>query len=339
VPTAQDQRGLADTVRMAELAIADFTSLPFPTDVAEVGAVRRAQWVEANVSALPPLLDPVAVKLAEAMQDLHGGTDPMPAGMEGSAELLQMVMGRMVPLLFGAQVGSALGYLGQRVLGQYDLALPRPTGSVLFVVPNIARFEREWSLEPREFRAWVALHEVTHRFEFAQPWVRVHFVRLVTDLVEHAEVDLSSLERRLEGMDISNPEALADLTEGMGNLFGEASDGEQRLRIARVQAFMAAAEGYGDHVMEGLGRKMLTSVSQIEEALRRFREGRPADRALEQLLGLEMKIEQYRQGKEFCARVSELTDEATLARMWGSPDSLPSMPELEEPTLWLARMA
>src|SRR2546421_6373134 len=137
VPTAQDQRGLADTVRMAELAIADFTSLPFPTDVAEVGAVRRAQWVEANVSALPPLLDPVAVKLAEAMQDLHGGTDPMPAGMEGSAELLQMVMGRMVPLLFGAQVGSALGYLGQRVLGQYDLALPRPTGSVLFVVPNI----------------------------------------------------------------------------------------------------------------------------------------------------------------------------------------------------------
>ena len=339
VPTAQDQRGLADTVRMAELAIADFTSLPFPTDVAEVGAVRRAQWVEANVSALPPLLDPVAVKLAEAMKGLQGGAEPMPPGMEGSAELLQMVMGRMVPLLFGAQVGSALGYLGQRVLGQYDLALPRPTGSVLFVVPNIARFEREWSLEPREFRAWVALHEVTHRFEFAQPWVRGHFVGLVTDLVEHAEVDLSSLEHRLEGMDISNPEALADLTEGMGNLFGEASDGEQRLRIARVQAFMAAAEGYGDHVMEGLGRKMLTSVSQIEEALRRYREGRPADRALEQLLGLQMKIEQYRQGKAFCARVSELTDEATLARMWGSPDSLPSMPELEEPTLWLARMA
>jgi hypothetical protein len=25
--------------------------------------------------------------------------------------------------------------------------------------------------------------------------------------------------------------------------------------------------------------------------------------------------------------------------MWGSADSLPSMPELEEPTLWLARMA
>jgi uncharacterized protein (DUF2342 family) len=37
--------------------------------------------------------------------------------------------------------------------------------------------------------------------------------------------------------------------------------------------------------------------------------------------------------------VTELTDEATLARMWDSAESLPSMPELEEPSLWLARMA
>jgi coenzyme F420 biosynthesis associated uncharacterized protein len=338
-PTDEDQRNLAETVRMAELAIADFTSLPFPTDVADVAAFRRAQWVETNVGALRPLLDPVARKLGEAMKGLQGDTVPLPPGVEGSAELLEMVMGKMVPLLLGAQVGSALGYLGQRVLGQYDLALPRPTGSLYFVIPNIARFEQEWSLEPREFRAWVALHEVTHRFEFAQPWVRDHFVRLVTDLVEHADIDLSSLERRLEEMDLSNPDALGDLTESMGSLFGQASNQEQRLRVARVQAFMASAEGYGDHVMESIGRTMLKSFSQIEEALLRYREGRPADRALEQLLGLEMKMEQYRFGMAFCAKVSELTDEATLARMWGSPDSLPSMPELEEPTLWLARMA
>ena len=35
----------------------------------------------------------------------------------------------------------------------------------------------------------------------------------------------------------------------------------------------------------------------------------------------------------------ELTDEATLARMWDSAEALPSMPELEEPRLWLARSA
>ena len=102
---------------------------------------------------------------------------------------------------------------------------------------------------------------------------------------------------------------------------------------------MAAAEGYGDHVMESLGRKMLSTYPQIEEALRRYREGRPGDQALERLIGLEMKREQYRLGREFCERVTSLTGEATLARMWESAEALPSLPELEEPTLWLARMA
>jgi putative hydrolase len=139
-------------------------------------------------------------------------------------------------------------------------------------------------------------------------------------------------------MDLSNPEAMSGAFEDMGNLFGQASTPEQRLRIARVQAFMAAAEGYGDHVMEGLGRTMLPSFTRIEEALRRYRDGRHADQALEQLLGLEMKSEQYRLGKEFCARVVELTDQTVLARMWDDVESLPSMPELEEPMLWLARM-
>jgi coenzyme F420 biosynthesis associated uncharacterized protein len=207
------------------------------------------------------------------------------------------------------------------------------------VIPNIVGFEQDWSLDRREFRLWVALHEVTHRFEFARPWAREHFLTLVRDLIEHAELDLDGLQRQLEGMDLSNPEAMTEAFEGVGNLFGQATDTEQRLRINRVQAFMAAAEGYGDHVMDALGGRLLPSFARIEEALKRYREGRAADRALEQLIGLEMKLEQYRLGKSFCGRVVELTDEATLARMWGSADSLPSMPELEEPTLWLTRMA
>ena len=40
-------------------------------------------------------------------------------------------------------------------------------------------------------------------------------------------------------------------------LFGVSSDPEQRLKLARVQAFMAAAEGFGDHVTEVLERKLL----------------------------------------------------------------------------------
>jgi coenzyme F420 biosynthesis associated uncharacterized protein len=337
-PTEQDRRLLADTVRAAELAVADFTGLAVPGDLADVQAFRRSQWVEANARGLRDLIEPLASKLATAIGEAQGEL-PIPAEAEASPNLMEMMSRQMMPLLLGAQVGAVLGYLGQRVLGQYDLAVPHPSGSLYFVVPNIARFEREWSLRPVEFRAWVALHEVTHRFEFARPWVRQHFLSLVRDLIEHAELDLSGLEQRMEGLDLGNPDALQEAFEGMGNFLGRASDPEQRLRIARVQSFMAIAEGYGDHVMESLGRRMLSTYPQIEEALRRFREDRHGDQALERLLGLEMKQEQYRLGGQFCTKVAELTDEATLGRVWESPEALPSMPELEEPTLWLARMA
>ena len=55
-------------------------------------------------------------------------------------------------------------------------------------------------------------------------------------------------------------------------------------------------------------------------------------------MGIELKLEQYEAARSFCRRVSELTGEETLAKMWESAASLPSMPELEEPTLWLSRM-
>jgi putative hydrolase len=337
-PTDEDRRMLADTVRAAELAVADLTALPSPTDLAEVQAVRRAKWVEASIEGLRPMLEPMAQKVTAALAETRGTT--LPLDVAGTPnEMLELLMDKMVPLLLGTQVGSALGALGQRVLGLYDLAVPRTGPRLLFVISNIATFEREWSLDVREFRAWVALHEVTHRFEFAQPWVHPHALQLVTDMVEHATIDLAGLQDRMEGMDLANPNALSDAFEGLGSLFGQAADDEQRLRIARVQAFLAAAESYGDHVHEALAAKMLPSSTRIEEAVLRFREGRPADRALEQLLGVEMTPEQYRLGRDFCARVVALTDLATLSRMWGSADSLPSMPELDEPTLWLSRMA
>jgi uncharacterized protein (DUF2342 family) len=50
-----------------------------------------------------------------------------------------------------------------------------------------------------------------------------------------------------------------------------------------------------------------------------------------------MKREHYEAGGRFCDTVVGPADEATLARMWGEPDTKPSSPEVEEPRLWLAR--
>lgn len=348
-PTDEDARHVQEAVRLAELQVGQFTGLAPPTDVASVRAVRRAEWVQANIESLRDLLEPAAERVGEAITKAQQeaasslGSDAPETdepGIAGMAAQLQEAMGQLSPLLLGAQVGQVLGYLGQRVLGQYDIAVPRSgPGSMLFVIPNIAAFERDWSLPQTDFRTWVALHEVAHRFEFAQAWTHSHFRTLLDDFLSTLEFDVGGIQERLAGLDISDPEAMQQAMESGPGLFGTVLDAEQRIKLGRIQAFMAAAEGYGDHLMHALGERLLPSYGRIEEAMRRYRESEQADPVFERLLGIEMKRDQYRLGLAFCDTVADLTDEATLSTMWSSPEALPSMPEIEEPRLWLARSA
>ena len=335
-PSDEDRRGFEDAVRVAELQVAGFTGLEAPSDIPKVEAVRRGQWVQANIEGLRALLEPAATKIGDAIATAQREAMPEQA-QAGVAQLL----GQLSPLLLGAQVGTVLGTLAQQVLGQYDIAVPRPdgAGSLLFVVPNIARIEKDWSLDPTEFRTWIAIHEVTHRFEFARPWALKRFRELIDDFTSTLTLDLDELQLRLASLDPSNPEGMQEMLAGQENLFGAVMDDEQRLKLGRIQAFMTAAEGYGDHVMHALGAQMLPSYARIDEAMRRYRETEQVDPVFERLLGIEVKREQYRLGRAFCDTVVELTDETTLARMWDSAEALPSMPELEEPRLWLARSA
>jgi putative hydrolase len=333
-PGGDDLRTFEETVRAAELHVAELTGLPQPADVLKVEVTRRAQWVEGAIRDLKDLVEPSAARMGQAFSTMEQPEGEQLPPMAGA------VLQQVVPLLLGAQAGTAFGVLAQRALGRYEVPIPRPSAEgVGFVVPNVAAFERDWSLPPVEFRAWVALHEVVHRFQFSRPWVRAHVLGLLRDYASNLTVDMGQLMERLQGLDPTNPEALQDLMRQGDDLLTPQLDGEQRLQLARVQSFLAASDGYGDHVTRALGRQMLTVADRIEEAVRRSREGEAGDPVFERLLGIEMTREQYEQGERFCETVVELTDEPTLARMWDSADSLPSKPELEEPRLWLARIA
>jgi len=337
VPSEADRHTFEEAVRVAELHVARFTGIEPPVDVTEVKPVRRAEWVNANTESLKTLLEPAAQRISIAMGEAaRASMGELPPEMQAMSGLFE----QLSPLLLGAQVGTVLGFLGQHVLGQYDIAVPRPgPGALLFVVPNIAQFERDWSLDPTDFRTYIALHEVTHRFEFARPWARDRFAELLDDFLSTLRIDVGSIQERLATLDASDPEALRSIMESEEGLFGTVLDDEQRLKLGRIQAFMAAAEGYGDHVMHGVGATLLPSYPRIAEAMRRYREGEAGDPVFERLLGIEMKREQYRAGRAFCDTVVELTDETTLSKMWDSADAMPSLPEIEEPRLWLARSA
>jgi len=340
-PSADDQRRFDDAVRLAEIQVAGFTGLDAPSDVPTVEAIRRGPWVQRTIDGLRPIVEPAAMKLGDAIskaqQEALGGMLGDAAAEQGAG--LAQVLGQLSPLLLGAQVGQVLGSLAQQVLGQYDVALPRPDGAhaLVFVVPNIAEFERDWSLDPTEFRTWVAFHEVTHRFEFARPWVLGHVRSLLEDYLATMRLDVDALRQRLESLDPSNPETMQEMLGSSEGLFGTEMDDEQRLKLGRIEAFMATAEGYGDHVSHALAARLLSTGSRIEEAMLRYREGERVDPVMERMLGIEIERDRYRAGRAFCEVVVEQSDEETLARMWDSPEALPSLPEIDEPRLWLAR--
>jgi putative hydrolase len=343
-PTDHDRELLEEVVRVAELHVARFTGLEPPTDVAEVRPVRRADGVTANTESLRELLDPAAQRISAAMGEATGrmlpGGDELPEALRDQgmdAGQLGALLQQLSPLLLGAQVGTVLGFLGQRVLGQYDVAVPRSGhAALLFVVPNLAAFERDWSLDPTEFRTLVALHEVTHRFEFARPWVRDRFTELLTDFLSTLTIDVGAMQERLAHLDGADPDAMQSLMSSEEGLFGTVLDDEQRIKLGRIQAFMAAAEGYGDHVMQTLGRQLLSTYGRIDEARKRL-DAEPSTVLLSRLFGIDVGEDDLALGLSFCETVASEASEDVLGRMWDDAEAMPSKVELETPSLWISR--
>ena len=101
---------------------------------------------------------------------------------------------------------------------------------------------------------------------------------------------------------------------------------------------MSLIEGHAEHVMDAVGADLLPALPQLRAAMTRRRENRGTPwKVLERLLGLELKLRQYEVGKAFCDAVVAAGGPAALARVWSSPEALPSAQELAEPALWLER--
>jgi coenzyme F420 biosynthesis associated uncharacterized protein len=124
-----------------------------------------------------------------------------------------------------------------------------------------------------------------------------------------------------------------------GGLVALVQTREQRAIMDRVQTAMSVIEGYSEHVMDAVGESVLPSYAGLRDAMERRRRSRSApERVLQRLLGFEMKMRQYEQGKQFCDAVVARHGIAALNRVWESPESLPTAAELRRPDAWVARI-
>src|ERR671932_805107 len=141
--------------------------------------------------------------------------------------------------------------------------------------------------------------------------------------------DLSRLVDLARSADMAALRRMGDeLKEG--GLIGLALSPERRTLLDRAQAFMALLEGYAEHVMDAVGAELLTDLASMREALERRRHERTGFlRLFERLIGMDLKLRQYEQGKAFCDAVVGYGGIAALNRVWAAPESMPSPAELD----------
>ena len=308
---------------IAEELVAQTTGLRSLAGPARARVADRSMWVDANVASFQRLMRPLFEKL----------------GPKTSSGALAPVTRRVS----GAELGLMLGWMSTRVLGQYDLLViederPEDQDIVYYVGSNVLAIEKRYAFAPREFRLWLALHEVTHRAQFTGvPWLRGYFLGLVDDLLGSVDPDPQRLlaaindvlEKKRRGQD-----PLAD-----GGMMGILATPEQRVALDKISGMMSLLEGHGDITMDRAGIGLVPSADRFGRVLRQRRQqSRGIVRFLQRLAGIEAKLQQYAQGEAFITEVERAGGPEVLQHAWHSPDNLPTIHEIRTPSLWLERM-
>ncbi|HET6213190.1 MAG TPA: zinc-dependent metalloprotease [Micromonosporaceae bacterium] len=312
---------VADLRRLTDEAaghVHDFTGLSTQVAHPPVRVVDRRDWAAVNIDGLRKVITPLASRLT--------GDKPPGAFTDAVGSRFTAV-----------QAGTVLAYLSGKVLGQYEVFSADP-GQLLLVAPNIVEVERRLQADPRDFRLWVCLHEVTHRVQFtAVPWLRGHFLGEVAAFVDAAQVDGQLMDRLRRGVS-ALAEAVRD-PDSRASVLDLVQTPAQRAVLDRLTAVMTLLEGHAEFVMDGVGPEVIPTVDEIRARFNRRREtANPLERVIRRALGIDVKLRQYAEGRKFVHGVVERVGMAGFNRIWDSPLTLPRLSDLTDPDAWVARV-
>lgn len=316
----------------AQKQVAAYTGLVATGLPGEVEVFTQEKWIDANIVSFRFLFDPISEKYIKLLEDLE--TEQAAAASRSARRIARAVL--------SVQVGIIMGYMARNVLGQFDLSIPEPerAGRLYVVETNIHRVEHEMGVDPVEFRQWITLHEVTHSFEFhCNGWLRDYLANSMQEYLN--TIDWRGLPRpdffrkmRSDRSNIPQEDALR-----AGGLINIISTPEQRAVLARLQAVMSVLEGYSNHVMDGVGKDLLPSYEAMKQRFDRRRESKSAaERLFQRLVGINLKLQQYKIGQAFVDAVVKQERIAFLNQVWEKAENMPNMEEVYSPSKWVARI-
>jgi coenzyme F420 biosynthesis associated uncharacterized protein len=317
-------KDLGPLARDAEQRILAYTGLKPEAPLPPPELVSRRGWIDANVATMRPIFADLEAHLP------IGAFDATPIGRAARSSTRAVL---------SAQLGTLIGYLSQRVLGQYDIPLLDPHGEprLLLVVPNLVSTATRLDADRDDLLRWVTLHEVTHAVQFGGvSWLRPLLASNLRQLLEALELRLQTPPQLRLPSPVDLQALIASVRKGELAMF--AVGREQRPLVEGLQATMAVIEGHAEHVMDVVGEQVVPTLPQLRAGLEQRRSSRTTPlRLLEKIIGIELKLRQYREGKHFCDTVVERGGIVALDHVWSAQSALPTPEELRNPERWLAR--
>jgi coenzyme F420 biosynthesis associated uncharacterized protein len=167
--------------------------------------------------------------------------------------------------------------------------------------------------------------------------LRAHFLAEVAAFVDAGGSGEEILERLRR--------ALRELVDAVRNPNSQRSvldlvqTPAQRVVLDRITALMTLLEGHAEFVMDGVGPRVVPTVAQIRARFNRRREGgHPVEKLVRRLLGVDAKLRQYAEGRQFVHQVVTRVGMTGFNRVWESPLTLPLPHELTDPQAWITRV-
>jgi coenzyme F420 biosynthesis associated uncharacterized protein len=308
----------------AERRVVAYTGLVPHGPIPAPEGIDRSEWAKANLASTRAMIEPL-------LETAAGKLGPM----KGTGRL-------WLGAVSSAEIGVLIGFMAQRVLGQYELILldeladgqePR----LLFVLPNLSDAVRRFEADPLEFVTWVTLHEVTHAVQFGGvPWLREYLASQIRELMESAQERMNAQTK--PGLPTREDLVRVGRAALRLDLLGMVGTARDRAVMDRVQAVMAVVEGHAEHVMDAVAPELLPSLPDLRVAMdKRRKQQRGVAKYLGKLLGLELKMRQYTQGKAFCDRIVAQAGTGALNHVFSAPQALPTLAEITDPDVWLER--
>jgi putative hydrolase len=246
------------------------------------------------------------------------------------------MLGKAVGAMLASQVGEGLGALAGEVLSASDVGLPLgEPGKAALVMENVKDFASGLDVSEEDVLLYLALREAAHQRLFARvPWLREHLLGAVAEYAQGIEVNTanlqSSLEEKMRGIDMTNPESMRELMEG-GMFDMEQSPGQQAA-LEKLEVTLALVEGWVDEVVGQATAERMPNATKLQEAVRRRRAaGGPAEDTFAALVGLELRPRRLRDASTLWGSLRTRQGAEARDGVWMDPALLPTAADLDDP--------